>query len=79
MNHDFAFIFKFGDNDFSGYIEDVAKMYCEKYNEVMRQIEEFTEANDSPVLYIEHIKKYESLQIIKELYKSLFKHFNSYS
>ena len=78
MNRDFAFIFKFSDNDFSGYIEDVAKMYCEKYNEVMRQIEELTEANVSPVLYTEQIEKYESLPIIKELYKSLFKHFNSY-
>jgi hypothetical protein len=78
MNRDFAFIFNFGDNDFSGYVEDVAKMYCEKYNEVMWQIEEYTKFNVSMDSYVEQIEKYESWRVIKELYKSLFNHVKSY-
>jgi phenylalanyl-tRNA synthetase beta subunit len=78
IERDFAFIFNFGDNDFSGYVEDVAKMYCEKYNEVMWQIEEYTKFNVSMDSYVEQIEKYESWRVIKELYKSLFNHVKSY-
>ena len=35
---DFAFIFKFGDNDFGNHFEHAAKLYCEAYNSILGTI-----------------------------------------
>ena len=43
---DFAFIFKFGDNDFGNYFEHAAKLYCDAYNEIINIISMY---QDSPI------------------------------
>jgi hypothetical protein len=43
---DFAFVFKFGDNDFGNYFEHAAKLYCNAYNEIIDRISIY---QDSPI------------------------------
>lgn len=38
-NKDFAFMYYFGDNDFGLDFEHAAKLYCEKYNSTLHQID----------------------------------------
>ena len=73
QNRDFAFMFNFGDNDFSGYIEEAIKNYVEKYNREMRQIETYSRFNYDIDPYIDRIEKYESWGTIKEMFKTLYK------
>lgn len=42
LNKDFSFYFNFGDNDFSGYIEQAAKKFCNEYNDLLRNIDLYT-------------------------------------
>lgn len=73
QNRDFAFMFNFGDNDFSGYIEEAIEKYIEKYNHEMQQIEYYSRSNYDLKPSIEKIWKYESFQTIKEMLKTLYK------
>ena len=72
-NRDFAFMFNFYDNDFSGYIEEAIEKYIEKYNREMCQIENYTKFNYDIKTYIDKIEKYESWGTIKEMFKTLYK------
>ena len=40
---DFAFVFKFGDNDFGNYFEHAAKIYCDAYNDILGIINMYKE------------------------------------
>ena len=73
QNRDFAFIFNFGDNDFSGYIQEAIEKYVEKYNREMCQIEAYSRFNYNLETLIEKIWKYESWGTIKEMLKTLYK------
>jgi hypothetical protein len=73
QNRDFAFMFNFGDNDFSGYIEQAIEKYIEKYNREMQQIEVYSRFNYDIKPFIEKIWKYESFRTIKEMLKTLYK------
>lgn len=79
MNRDFAFIFNFGDNDFGGYIIEIAKMYCEKYNREMRMIEDYVRFNVPTISdNVDRVEKYESWRTIKEMFKSLYNYAKTY-
>jgi hypothetical protein len=66
-------MFNFGDNDFSGYIQEAIEKYIEKYNREMQQIEVYSRFNYDLNPFIEKICKYESFLTIKEMLKTLYK------
>ena len=79
-NKDFAFIFDFRDNDFGLYIERAAEMFCQKYNEILSNIERYTKLENSienlqyssVQSYIEDLENMEKIDNIIELMKALF-------
>lgn len=79
-NKDFAFIFDFRDNDFGLYIERAAEMFCQKYNEILFNIEQYTKLESeienlqysSVQSYIEDLENMEKIDNIIELMKALF-------
>lgn len=79
-NKDFAFIFDFRDNDFGLYMERAAKKFCQKYNEILSNIERYTKLeNDIENLkyssvqsYIKDLENMEKINNIIELMKALF-------
>ena len=67
---DFAFIFQFGDNDFGGYFEHAAQLYCDAYNQLLNNICLYTEyAPDSVKKYIKDINNLEKRETIIESLK----------
>lgn len=79
-NKDFAFIFDFRDNDFGLYMEMAAKKFCQKYNEILSNIELYTKLENeienltysSVQSYIEDLENMEKIDNIIELMKALF-------
>ena len=79
-NKDFAFIFDFRDNDFGLYIERAAKKFCQRYNEILSNIERYTKLESeienlqysSVQSYINELKNMEKIDNIIELMKALF-------
>ena len=45
-NKDFAFFFDFGDNDFGGYVERAAQEFCKEYNQLLRNIDLYSDHDD---------------------------------
>ena len=67
---DFAFVFKFGDNDFGNYFEHAAKLYCNSYNSLIGTINTYTEfAPKSVKSYIKDIDNIEKRETIIEALK----------
>ena len=67
---DFAFVFKFGDNDFGNYFEHAAKLYCDGYNQIIGTINTYTEfAPESVKSYIKDIDNLEKRETIIEALK----------
>lgn len=67
---DFAFIFKFGDNDFGNYFEHSAKLYCDAYNSLLGTINRYTEyAPESIKHYTQDIDNLEKREVIIESLK----------
>jgi hypothetical protein len=67
---DFAFVFKFGDNDFGNYFEHAAKLYCDSYNSLIGTIKTYTEfAPKSVKSYIKDIDNLEKRETIIEALK----------
>lgn len=79
-NKDFAFIFDFRDNDFGLYIERAAEKFCQKYNEILSNIERYTKLESeienlkysSVNSYIKDLENMEKIDNIIELMKALF-------
>ena len=79
-NKDFAFIFDFRDNDFGLYIERAAKKFCQRYNEILFNIERHTKIESdiedlkysSVQSYIKDLENMEKIDNIIELMKALF-------
>jgi ribosome assembly protein YihI (activator of Der GTPase) len=79
-NKDFAFIFDFRDNDFGLYMERAAEKFCQKYNEILSNIELYTKLENSienlqyssVQSYIEDLENMEKIDNIIELMKALF-------
>ena len=63
---DFAFIFKFGDNDFGNYFEHAAEEYCDSYNDILGHIRIYDESDK---YYIKKIETLENREIIIETLK----------
>lgn len=67
---DFAFIFKFGDNDFGNYFEHAAKLYCDAYNSLLGTINTYTEYSPESVKsYIQNVDNLEKREVIIESLK----------
>lgn len=67
---DFAFIFKFGDNDFGNYFEHAAKLYCDGYNSLLGTINRYTlYSPESVKSYIKDIDNLEKREVIIESLK----------
>lgn len=67
---DFAFVFKFGDNDFGNYFEHAAKLYCDSYNSLIGTIKTYTEfAPKSVKSYTKDIDNLEKRETIIEALK----------
>lgn len=79
-NKDFAFIFDFRDNDFGLYIERAAEKFCQRYNEILSNIERYTKLESSienlkyssVQSYINELENMEKIDNIIELMKALF-------
>lgn len=79
-NKDFAFIFDFRDNDFGLYMERAAEKFCQRYNEILSNIEQYTKLESkienltysSVQSYINELENMEKIDNIIELMKALF-------
>lgn len=77
LSKDFAFIFDFGDNDFGMPIERAAQEFCKEYNNLLRQIELYSNISDgSGDLMVESYKKdlkfMEDPNTVRQLMKAAF-------
>jgi hypothetical protein len=67
---DFAFVFKFGDNDFGNHFEHAAKLYCDTYNRLLGTINTYPEyARESVKWYIQAVDNIEKRKVIIESLK----------
>lgn len=79
-NKDFAFIFDFRDNDFGLYMEKAAEKFCQRYNEILSNIELYTKLENenenlkysSVQSFIKDLENMEKIDNIIELMKALF-------
>ena len=79
-NKDFAFIFDFRDNDFGLYIERAAEKFCQRYNEILSNIERYTKLESEKEIlnysmsqsFIKDLENMEKIDNIIELMKALF-------
>lgn len=79
-NKDFAFIFDFRDNDFGLYMERAAEKFCQRYNEILSNIERYTkiESDNEDLEYsmsksfIKDLENMEKIDNVIELMKALF-------
>ena len=77
LNKDFAFLFDYSDNDFSGLVQDAAQIFCDEYNALLRQIELYSDLDKShPNGMAEHYKKdleyMENPANVRQFMKALF-------
>ena len=77
LSKDFAFIFDYGDNDFGIPIEQAAKEYCKEYNNLLRQIELYSNISDGDGdMMVESYKKdlefMEDPNTVRQLMKAAF-------
>lgn len=67
---DFAFVFRFGDNDFGNYFEHAAKLYCDAYNTNINSIQLYSKVSPESVQhYVRHIDTLEKRETIIESLK----------
>ena len=79
-NKDFAFIFDFRDNDFGLYMERAAKKFCQRYNEILSNIERYKKVESDiedleysmSQSFIKDLENMEKIDNIIELMKALF-------
>lgn len=75
-NKDFAFFFDFGDNDFGGYIERAAQEFCKEYNQLLRNIDLYSNHDDCDTRmaksYMKDLEFMENPENIINLMKSAF-------
>ncbi len=67
---DFAFMYYFGDNDFGLDFEHAAKLYCEKYNETLHQIDCYDDNAHMADFYKKHLEHLETPDNIISILKS---------
>ena len=76
LSKDFAFIFDYGDNDFSTCIFNAAQEFCNEYNRLLRQIELYSASDCSCDNMVESYKKniefMEDPNNIRQLIKAAF-------
>lgn len=77
LSKDFAFIFDYGDNDFSSCIGRAAQEYCNEYNNLLRQIELYSGISDGAGDFmVESYKKdlefMEDPKTVRQLLKAAF-------
>ena len=79
-NKDFAFIFDFRDNDFGSYMERAAEKFCQRYNEILSNIERYKKVESDiedleysmSQSFIKDLENMEKIDNIIELMKALF-------
>jgi hypothetical protein len=75
-NKDFAFFFDFGDNDFGGYVERAAQEFCKEYNQLLRNIDLYSNHDDCDMRmaksYMKDLEFMENPENIINLMKSAF-------
>lgn len=77
LSKDFAFIFNYGDNDFSTFMCNAAKEYCKEYNELLRNIELYSSIHDECTdktieSYKKNIEFMEEPNNVRQLIKAAF-------
>ena len=75
LSKDFAFIFDYGDNDFGTPIEQAAKEYCKEYNNLLRQIELYSNDGDGDLMVESYKKDLEFMEdpnTVRQLMKAAF-------
>lgn len=75
-NKDFAFFFDFGDNDFGGYVERAAQEFCKEYNQLLRNIDLYSNDDDCDMRmaksYMKDLKFMENPENVINLMRGLF-------
>lgn len=75
-NKDFAFFFDFGDNDFGGYVESAAREFCKEYNQLLRNIDLYSNDDDCNMRmaksYMKDLKFMENPENVINLMRGLF-------
>lgn len=69
-NKDFCVFFNFGDNDFGGYIENGAKIYADKYNGILKDIDLYKgnkDWNERKSLYVKDLAEMEQIATIQKI------------
>ena len=77
-NKDFAFIYRFGDNDFGGYFTSVVEEYAKRYRGLLCQINLYNNIGGSNLMtdsYIKEINAFENPDNVVNIFKTLFKGF----
>ena len=69
-NKDFAFIFRFYDNDFGGFVEQAAERFCELYESMLFDINNYP-SNDE--YYTSKLERFEDPENIVNIFKTLIK------
>lgn len=77
LSKDFAFIFDYGDNDFSTFMCNAAKEYCKEYNKLLRNIELYSSIRDEYTdetieSYKKNIEFMENPDNVRQLIKAAF-------
>lgn len=67
---DFAFMYYFGDNDFGLDFEHAARLYCEKYNELLSQIDCYDDNEHMSNYYKKYLENLENPDNILSIIKS---------
>lgn len=69
-NKDFCVFFDFGDNDFGDYIEKGAKIYADKYNGILKDIDLYKcnkDWNERKSLYVKDLAEMEQIATIQKI------------
>lgn len=69
-NKDFCVFFNFGDNDFGDYIENGAKIYADKYNSILGNIDLYKDNkdwNERKSLYVKDLTEMEQIATIQKI------------
>ena len=77
-NKDFAFIYRFGDNDFGEYFTSVIEEYAKRYKGLLSQINLYNNIGGSNLMTDSYIKEIDALEKpdnIVNIFKTLFKGF----
>jgi hypothetical protein len=69
-NKDFAFMYYFGDNDFGLDFEHAARLYCEKYNDTLHQIDCYDDNAHMADFYKKNLEQLENPDNIITILKS---------